>query len=136
MNGAVDIRRDVQPWIAPQSAQTTERKHLSYDRLSDTLFLEFYDEPRPAISVPTADGDRDYFYLRLDPKTGEILGVQLEAFLGYAVGHDPHLWAWIVDADVEGLTEVETAKLMERARIASQGLSVEEPATAIARRIL
>lgn len=93
VNEAVAVRQEVQqPGIAPQSAKTTGRKRLSYDRLSDTLFLEFYDKPRPAISVPAEDGDRDYFYFRLDPKTDETVGVQIEAFLAYAVGHDPHPW--------------------------------------------
>lgn len=137
VNDAVAVRHDVDPWIAPRSAKPTGRKRLSYDRWSDTLFLEFYDEPRRAISVPAEDGDRDHFYLRLDPKTDEIVGVQIEAFLGYAVGHDPPLWAWIVDADIEGIADLETADLKQRARLASPELSSEESyAGAIARRML
>ena len=55
----------------------------SYDRLSDTLFVDFEGRPRPAVSVPLARRD-DLIdvYLRVDPVTESVLGLQIEGVLG------------------------------------------------------
>ena len=48
---------------------------VSYDEDADTLVLKS-TKNKPAISI---DCDGDY-WIRIDPKTGEILGVEIEAF--------------------------------------------------------
>lgn len=108
------------PWAKPL-ADLPGNQIVTYDRWSDTLFVEFYGEGRPAVSVPTALGDRDFFYLRVDPETEEIVGVQIEAFLGYAVRFDPTLWKGIPVAKLDGLTEIEAAELRRRARATVHG---------------
>lgn len=71
------------------------------------------------------------------PRSNEILGIQIEAFLSYAVGHDPQLWARFVDADVEGLTGPETTEPLHRAGLTASEATVGETyAGAIPRRVL
>jgi hypothetical protein len=64
---------------------------LTYDRPSDTLFVDFYGEARPAASVPLDRGNRDYLYARVDPVTDAVVGLQIERFLSYAIRHHPEL---------------------------------------------
>ncbi|MGH2562783.1 MAG: DUF2283 domain-containing protein [Thermomicrobiales bacterium] len=52
-----------------------------YDRDSDTLFIHFYGEPRPAVSIEMDDG----LYLRWDREGGQLVGMQLEDFLSVLV---------------------------------------------------
>ena len=47
----------------------------SYDKRTDTLLIQT-NEKRPAVSVD-CDGD---LWMRVDPETGEILGVEIEDF--------------------------------------------------------
>ena len=48
---------------------------VNYDKTSDTLFVQS-KEDRPAISI---DCDGAY-WIRIDPQTGEILGIEIENF--------------------------------------------------------
>ena len=64
---------------------------LTYDRPSDTLFVDFYGEARPAASVPLDRGNRDYLYARVDPVTDAVVGLQIERFLSYAIRQHPEL---------------------------------------------
>jgi hypothetical protein len=64
---------------------------LTYDRPSDTLFVDFYGEARPAASVPLDRGERDYLYARVDPQTEAVVGLQIEHFLSYAIEQHPEL---------------------------------------------
>jgi len=71
-----------------------ERVGFTYDRPSDTLFVDFSGRPRPAVSVP-ADarfGTVD-IYLRVDPASEEVVGLQIEGVL--AAADRP---AWLLDA--------------------------------------
>lgn len=111
--------RELHPWLKPVD-RLTGSELITYDRLSDTLFVDFYGEGRPAISVPTPDGDRDFLYLRVDPETSEVVGLQIEAYLGYAVRTDPSFWHGILLAELEGLSEIEAIELRQRARASLQ----------------
>ena len=64
---------------------------LTYDRPSDTLFVDFYGEARPAASVTLDRGNRDYLYARVDPVTDAVVGLQIERFLSYAIRQHPEL---------------------------------------------
>jgi len=64
---------------------------LAYDGVSDTLFIDFYGPGRPAVNVEVERGDHDYLFQRVDVETEEIVGIQIEDFLAYAVHLDPIL---------------------------------------------
>jgi hypothetical protein len=64
---------------------------LTYDRPSDTLFVDFFGDARPAASIPLERGDRDYLYARVDPETDAVVGLQIEHFLSYAIEQHPEL---------------------------------------------
>ncbi|MGH2616748.1 MAG: hypothetical protein ACRDJC_16055 [Thermomicrobiales bacterium] len=64
---------------------------FTYDGPTDTLFVDFFGETRPAASVPLDRGDRDYLYMRVDPETDAIVGLQIEHFRSYAIGQHPDL---------------------------------------------
>ena len=68
-----------------------DQVRLTDDRPTDTLFVDFYGEARPAASVPLDRGDRDYLYARVDPKTAAAVGLQIEHFLSYAIEQHPEL---------------------------------------------
>jgi hypothetical protein len=68
-----------------------DQVRLTYDRPSDTFFVDFYGESRPAASVPLDRGDRDYLYARVDPETDAVVGLQIEHFLSYAIERHPEL---------------------------------------------
>lgn len=55
---------------------------FTYDRLSDTLLVLFGGvSPRPGVSIPLSD----FEYVRVDAENEEIMGIQIEDFLDYAV---------------------------------------------------
>lgn len=68
-----------------------DQVQLTYDRPSDTLFIDLCGEARPAASVPLDRGDRDYIYARVDPETDAVIGLQIEHFLSYAIEQHPGL---------------------------------------------
>ncbi|MFN8593500.1 MAG: hypothetical protein U0031_18735 [Thermomicrobiales bacterium] len=70
-----------------------QEMRLTYDRPSDTLFVDFSGEARAAASVPLDRGDRDYLFLRVDPETEAVVGMQIEHFLSYAIARHPELRA-------------------------------------------
>lgn len=69
----------------------SDQVRLTYDRATDTLFVDFYGEARPAASIPLDRGDRDYVYARIDPETDAVVGLQIEHFLSYAIEQHPEL---------------------------------------------
>jgi hypothetical protein len=73
------------------TALPSDQVRLTYDRPTDTLFVDFYGEVRPAASIPLDRGDRDYVYLRVDPETDAVVGLQIEHFLSYAIKQHPEL---------------------------------------------
>lgn len=82
-----------------------------YDRLSDTLFVDFYGEARPASSEPLDEGDRDYLFVRVDPHTDEVVGLQIETFRAYALKRHPYLVEALDIADLQGFSDIEAADI-------------------------
>jgi len=88
---------------------------FTYDRAADELDVDFYGEARPAVSVPLDQGDRDYIYLRVDPASRQVVGLQIEAFLAYAVKQHPDFLAALVVADLPGFNDLEATRLRRQA---------------------
>ena len=84
-------------------ALSADRVRFTYDRPTDTLFVDFYGEALPAASIPLDRGDRDYLFLRIDPETDTVVGLQVEYFLSYAVHRHPELMAAIDIATLVGM---------------------------------
>lgn len=83
-----------------------------YDRQSDTLFVHFYGEARPASSEPLDNlGDRDYAFLRVDPITDEVVGIQIETFLSYAILQHPDFVEALTIAELHGYNDIEATGL-------------------------
>ena len=82
---ASDAQRSAPKWPELNSLPKGAMR-FDDDRLSDTLFVNFYGEPRPASSEPIHVGDHDYLYVRVDPLSSEVVGLQIETFLAYAAG--------------------------------------------------
>lgn len=59
------------------------RVKTRYDPLGDTLWLTLVGEARPVINV-YAEHDDDLMYL-VDPYTEEVIGLEIEHFLGRAL---------------------------------------------------
>ncbi len=80
-------------WPAPRTIDAA-RVAFGYDRLSDTLFVDWYGIALPAVSVlaPEASDDLDV-YLRVDPVSEEVVGLQIEGVA--ATAQRP---AWLDDA--------------------------------------
>lgn len=79
------------------------KARLSYDRLSDTLYMHFFGRERPAISVEVGS-DR---LTLVDPETHSVVGVQLEAFLARAIHDFPPLVVALDVAELRGITPAE-----------------------------
>jgi len=54
---------------------------VAYDHEADTLWVSLVGEPPPAYNVYVAD---DTMY-RVDPHTGEVVGLEIERFLEHAL---------------------------------------------------
>jgi len=98
----------------PVYSEIRERFRVTYDGPSDTLFLDFFGKGQPAASIPLDRGDRDYLYARVDPNTGQIVGVQIEEFLSYAVEVDPELLGAVSLAEFRGVAPEAEADLKRR----------------------
>lgn len=59
---------------------------VDYNEETDILYLQSKDE-RPAVSVD-CDGE---FWCRVDPKTGEILGIEIEDFQSVYLKKHPEI---------------------------------------------
>ena len=84
---------------------------FTYDRSPDTLFVDVHGEALPAASIPLDRGDRDYLYLRIDPETDAVVGIQIEHFLSSAAHRHPELVGALelvnlVVIDREGLRQI------------------------------
>ena len=82
---------------------SSEQVRFTYDRPTDTLFVDFHGEACPAASVPLDRGDRDYLYLRVAPETNAVVGLQIEHFLSYAVVQHPELVSALDVATLVGI---------------------------------
>lgn len=90
-----------------------DRVRFTYDRPTDTLFTDLFGEARPAASDPVELGDRDFVFLRLDVETGDVVGLQIEGFLSYAVDQHPELVDALPEAEVVGLEPEEATRLRQ-----------------------
>jgi hypothetical protein len=84
-------------------ALSADRVRFTYDRPTDTLFVDFFGETLPAASIPLDRGDRDYLFLRIDPETDAVVGLQVEHFLSYAIRLHPELGAALKFATLVGI---------------------------------
>ena len=93
-----------------------DRVVVSYDRASDTLMVHFYGRGRPAVSVPSPQPvARDFVFLRFDPETDELVGVQIEDFLDLYVPQHPESLDWLGRRpELRGITREEIARLRDR----------------------
>lgn len=88
---------------------------VSYDRASDTLLIHFGGRGRPAVSVPSPKPiARDFVFLRFDPTSGELVGVQVEDFLDLFLPEHPTAAILIEQADLRGITEKELRPVLRR----------------------
>jgi uncharacterized small protein (DUF1192 family) len=76
------------------------------------LMVDFTGENLPAVSVPLdLGGNRDYLYLRLDPTSEDVLGLQIEDFFAYAIHRHLYLVDMLELAILHGITPAEIARL-------------------------
>lgn len=100
--------RTFHPHWPDRTAVDPDRVTFSYWQAIDTLMVDFTGENPPAVSVPLdLGGDRDYVYLRLHPTTEEVLGLQIEDFLGYGVHRHPSLLDTLDLATLLGISRPE-----------------------------
>jgi hypothetical protein len=92
-------------------ALSADRVRFTYDRPTDTLFVDFYGEALPAASIPLDRGDRDYLFLRIEPETAVVVGLQVEHFLSYAVHRHPELVAALNFATLVGIDRNELRQI-------------------------
>ena len=97
-------RRDLEP----------DRFAVTYDRLSDTLFVHFFGRVCPSAVFFLDDGDRDAIALLGDVETGRVVGIHVEGFLASVVERHPG-WLDLLDAaEVRGITPAEVAEERRR----------------------
>lgn len=96
-----------------------ERLAFSYDDETDTLFVHFYGEPLPAVSVEVQDDA----FVRVDPVTEEVVGLQIEAFLTRAVLEHPSLLKTAEIAGVPSPLIEDARRRISPAELKREGLS-------------
>ena len=87
----------------------------SYDAPSDTLMVHFSGAPRAATSV-LIDDPFDSVYVRIDPESNEVVGLQIEGFAIDFVYRHPEMAETLLLADLRGITRDEAAEIVERAQ--------------------
>lgn len=87
---------------------------IGYDRRSDTLTVHFYGRGIPAVSMPVGDGERDAFYVRVDPTTNRPVGIQIEGFLSSFATEHPELVTLLDTAELRGITREEVDQYRTR----------------------
>ena len=91
-----------------------DRFVVTYDRLSDTLFVDFFGRVCPSAVFFLDDGDLDDVALLGDVETGRIVGIHIEALLAHAVERHPG-WLDLLDvAELRGITPAEVAEERRR----------------------
>lgn len=103
------------PDHAKLRALDLSRVVISYDRVSDTLMIHLYGRGRPAVSVPSPKPlARDFVFLRFDPESDELVGIQIEDFLRVYVVDHPRAIDLLDQADLRGITHEEIARIRLR----------------------
>jgi len=83
---------------------------------TDTLFVDFYGHALPAVSVAVDRGERDYLDPRVNPETGGVVGLQIEAVPSYAIRHDPALKTVRSVAELRGVDDLAALRLRREGR--------------------
>jgi hypothetical protein len=127
MNSERRFRLDPDVLARLDPAKTT----VSYDRDSDTLMVHFGGRGRPAVSVPSPKPlTRDFVFLRFDPASGELVGVQVEDFLNLFLPEHPETGILVERAELRGITEAELGALLrtlpDEPKAASSEAVIEE----------
>lgn len=113
----------------PNVAELREGQvRFTYDRPTDTLFVDFFGGSPAAASIPLDRGDRDYLYLRIDPQTDAVVGLQIEHFLSYAIARHPELLGAL---EVAGLVGIDREALHGMIGISSAGARADDPVALI-----
>ena len=93
-----------------------QRARIVHDRPSDELLVYFGGIPRAAASIALDVGDRDFIYDRVDPATGETVGMEIDGFLAYAVRRYPAFVAFLARTELGGYDDLDAANLRRWAR--------------------
>lgn len=101
---AVTEMRTIHPKMPAYGDLDWRTFRLDYDRLSDTLYLDFYGEPRAAISYPVTD----HVLYSVDPETEAVVGYQIDGFLAHVVYTTP---VFLDLAEQIGLSPDEVARI-------------------------
>jgi hypothetical protein len=104
---AVTEMRTLNPRLPNFRDLDWRRFSLDLDRLSDTLYWDFYGEPRPSVSFPL----NDHVLLSVDPESEAVVGFQLDGFLAHLVYEVP---AFLELSDLIGLSPDEVRDIRER----------------------
>lgn len=104
------------PTIPEPATVDWTHARISYDRINDELSVSFGGVAVAAASIPLDIGDRDFIYARVNPTTGETVGLQIDGFLAYAVTQYPNLVAFLVLAELHGYDDLAAADLRRWAR--------------------
>lgn len=111
---AMSERRRFAPDRAILDRLDPARLVASYDRASDTLMIHFFGRGRPAVSVPSPKPlARDFVFLRFDPVTGELVGIQIEDFLRLYLRDHPEAAVLLDGADLAGISQDEVDAAVE-----------------------
>lgn len=89
------------------------RARVVYDRISDELSISFDGVFRPAASIALDIGPHDYIYARVDPTTGETVGLQVDGFLGYVIRQHPDSAAFLTLAELHGFDDLAATELRQ-----------------------
>lgn len=106
----------------PEGTFDLERALVVYDRVSDELSLYFDGVVRAAANIAIDSGDHDYIYARVDPMTGETVGLQFDGFLKYVIHQHPEAASLLTVAELHGFDDLAAADLRRwaRARVGKQ----------------
>jgi hypothetical protein len=93
---------------------------IGYDGDADSLMVYFYGKPLPAVSVDV----NPCVYLRVDPVSHAVVGLQIEGFLARAVREDPRLLefagaAGLSDDEIEAIRRGIDATTRQRVALRS-----------------
>ncbi|MBA2277849.1 MAG: DUF2283 domain-containing protein [Chloroflexia bacterium] len=116
---ALTRRRTFTPSPPRLAGMDLRRWYFNYDRQSDTLMVYFGGKPRPAISVVIDD----HQFYRVDAETEEVVGYQIENFLGEVVYQHP---SFLTVAEAAGIDAETIAAIRERFTSEQHRLAVAE----------
>jgi hypothetical protein len=69
---------------------------LAYDGALDTVFLDFFGRPLPAVNVPLDSGEVGYVDALVGIESNIVVGIEIAAYQSQAVVHHPR-WRELAD---------------------------------------